>query len=53
MHPFLFLLTLSSSLSAWAHEGHGLEGSHAHATDAWGFLVTIAVLVAMIWMGRK
>jgi hypothetical protein len=46
-----FLLLLP--VLAQAHEGHGIEGaSHYHATDAWGFLAALAVVVVMWWMGR-
>lgn len=38
---------------ALAHEGHGLFGTHWHASDAWGF-VLLAVLVALgVWSSRK
>jgi hypothetical protein len=47
---FVFILL---PVFAHAHEGHGIEGaSHYHATDAWGFLAALAVVVAMWWMGR-
>ncbi|RZU02360.1 hypothetical protein [Rivibacter subsaxonicus] len=38
---------------ALAHEGHGPEGSHWHATDAWGFVVLGALLAAALWFGRR
>jgi hypothetical protein len=42
-----------SSLPALAHEGHGLFGSHWHATDALGF-VGVALLVGIaVWLSRK
>ena len=45
----LALLGTCTTLSARAHEGHGLDGvSHYHATDAWGFVV-LAVLMALVW----
>ena len=37
---------------AHAHEGHGLGSTHWHATDAWGFAVGIAAIVA-IWVLRR
>ena len=49
----LVLPFLLSGLSAWAHEGHGLAGSHTHATDALGFVMAIVAIAAMIWTGRK
>jgi hypothetical protein len=49
----LFSLITSLPVLAFAHEGHGIEGaSHYHATDAWGFLVALAIVVTMWWMGR-
>ena len=43
----------SSALAAQAHEGHGLFGSHWHATDALGFVAVAALVVVAIWMFRK
>ncbi len=38
--------------TAFSHSGHGLEGSHWHATDAWGF-AALGVMVALaIWLTR-
>ena len=49
------LLVLVSSLvalPALAHEGHGLSGSHWHATDTLGF-VGVALLIALaLWLSR-
>jgi len=39
--------------AALAHEGHGAEGVHWHATDTWGFFVTAALAAAAIWFSRK
>ena len=49
--------TLISGLSAsgmvLAHEGHGIgTESHWHATDSWGLLVGVALVLA-VWWGRK
>ena len=33
----------------FAHENHGLSGSHWHATDVWGFVALGALLAAAIW----
>ena len=49
------LITFLALLPVWAHahEGHGMEGaSHYHATDALGFLIGLAVIAAMWWVGR-
>jgi hypothetical protein len=49
------LLALASSLvalPALAHDGHGLLGSHGHATDAFGF-VGVALLVGLaVWLSK-
>ena len=46
------LCALAASASAWAHEGHGMEGSHWHATDIWGLLAA-AGAVALYFHRRK
>lgn len=43
----------SSALAAQAHEGHGMFGSHWHATDALGFVAVAALVGVAIWMSRK
>ena len=49
----LILVVSLFPVLALAHEGHGIEGaSHYHATDVWGFLAALAVVVVMWWMGR-
>jgi hypothetical protein len=40
-------------LAAFAHEGHGAESVHWHATDTWGFVVTAALIAAAVWFGRR
>jgi hypothetical protein len=43
-----------ASLPVRAHDGHGIEGPHWHATDAVGFLVVGVVAAALAWwMSRK
>lgn len=54
--PALFALLWCSlsSVSAWAHEGHGLPGiAHWHGTDVLGFVGAIAVAAAVWLKGRK
>ena len=47
------LLSLSALIdTAAAHEGHGLSGTHWHATDAVGYLVAAGVF-AVLWFNRK
>ena len=45
------LTTLAASAAAWAHKGHGMEGSHWHATDLLGLLVGLGV-AALTWRSR-
>ena len=53
LFPFVFFGALPH-LGAWAHEGHGLQGPHWHATDALGFVAAIAVgLLAWYFGNRK
>ena len=50
------LLTLTAALPtlpAWAHEGHGLFGSHWHATDALGFVALGALVALAVWLSKK
>ena len=46
---------LLSSLHApvWAHDGHGLFGSHWHATEAIGFIVVIVLAIAAWAIGQR
>jgi hypothetical protein len=37
---------------AFAHEGHGLAGTHWHATDAFGLVAAAAVAMLAIWLLR-
>lgn len=39
--------------AALAHDGHGPEGAHWHATDLFGFLIAALVVVYVIWKSRK
>ncbi|HEV7912865.1 MAG TPA: hypothetical protein VGP22_03810 [Albitalea sp.] len=41
------------SLCASAHDGHGLAGTHWHATDVWGFVALGAAAAVAFWAGRK
>ena len=51
---FIAICALTTGVSsAFAHEGHGLQGSHWHATDLWGFVAIGVVLAIAIWHGRK
>ncbi|MGL4809087.1 MAG: hypothetical protein ACRC4O_10130 [Giesbergeria sp.] len=41
-----------ASINALAHSGHGAEGAHWHATDAWGFALAGVVVALLVWMRR-
>ena len=43
----------SAALAVQAHEGHGLFGSHWHATDALGFVGVAALIGFAIWLSSK
>ena len=49
--PALVLAGLHAPV--WAHEGHGLWGSHWHATDVLGFAVVIALALGAWVIGRR
>ncbi|MEO8156106.1 MAG: hypothetical protein ABI605_23820 [Rhizobacter sp.] len=54
MIRFVSALALAAlPVLAQAHDGHGMEGVHWHATDTWGFVVTAALVAAVVWFGRK
>ena len=44
---------LTRAGTAFAHDGHGLTGSHWHATDVWGFVVVGGLAAAAIWYARR
>ena len=46
-----FALLAANGL-ALAHDGHGMQGSHWHATDLLGLLVGLGV-AALIWRSGK
>jgi hypothetical protein len=56
---FSALVSLSAlqtlSPSAWAHEGHGLDGTHWHASDALMLILMTAVALGLLawWRSRR
>ncbi len=51
-------LTLSFALlnldtAAWAHDGHGLGGSHWHSTDVLGFVIATGLVALAVYLGKK
>jgi hypothetical protein len=43
---------LATTAGAWAHGGHGLEGSHWHATDVSGFVLVVVLATLAILFSR-
>ena len=52
LHPLAALTLLSASSLALAHDKHGLQGSHWHATDVWGFVALGAAIAVAFWLSR-
>ena len=52
LHSAAALTLLTASATTWAHEGHGIEGGHWHATDIWG-LLAVAAVAALYYHRRK
>jgi hypothetical protein len=52
-----FLIALNALFTgvgaAFAHDGHGLSGSHWHVSDSWGFVVLGALLGMALWLSRN
>jgi len=38
--------------AAFSHEGHGLPGSHWHASDVFGLLLVGGLAALAIWLSR-
>jgi hypothetical protein len=43
---------LLATATAWAHDGHGLAGSHWHPTDTAGFAVVALLAGLAVWLSR-
>ena len=43
---------LAATGMALAHDGHGLQGSHWHPTDAWGSVALAVVVTVAILFSR-
>ncbi|MBI2747773.1 MAG: hypothetical protein HYX43_00145 [Burkholderiales bacterium] len=39
--------------TVFAHDGHGLDGSHWHATDVLGFVAAGCVAALAIWLANR
>ena len=44
---------MTGATAVFAHEGHGLGGSHLHASDTLGFGVVLALAAVALWLSRK
>ena len=44
---------IMGATAVFAHEGHGLQGLHWHATDTLGFIAVAAMVAVAIWLSRK
>jgi hypothetical protein len=47
-----FSSLIATAGSALAHDGHGPNGSHWHATDAWGFAALALMVAVAVFFGR-
>ena len=43
---------LTVILPVFPHDGHGLGGSHWHATDAWGLVALGVAIATAIWLSK-
>ena len=39
--------------AAFSHDGHGMTGSHWHATDVWGFVALAALVAVALWLSKR
>ena len=45
--------SIMGATAVFAHDGHGLQGIHWHATDTLGFIAVAAMVAVAIWLSRK
>ncbi|MEO0004295.1 MAG: hypothetical protein RLZZ22_1987 [Pseudomonadota bacterium] len=51
--PLMAAIAVSAPSAVLAHDGHGLLGSHWHATDVLGFVAVLVIaLVVSLWSRR-
>ncbi len=53
MKKIATMLVSAIGTAAFAHDGHGLDSSHWHATDALGFIVAAALVAVAVYFGKK
>ena len=52
-HKLLSLTLINlTATAAFAHSGHGLAGSHWHATDVLGFVAAAVAVGVAVWLSR-
>ncbi len=50
----LATFTVSTGASSvFAHDGHGLGGSHWHSTDVLGFVAVGCLAALAVWLSRR
>ena len=55
IHSIAAYALFTGAGAAFAHDGHGLLGSHWHATDVLGFVALAGVIGLAVWLsgGKK
>ena len=53
MKKFAVPLSLLGALPAFAHDSHGLFGSHWHATDVVGFVAAGGAVALVLWFSGR
>ena len=53
MKTLTYLTLALAGTAAVAHEGHGLTGTHWHASDSFGFLVLGIAVALAVWAARR
>ncbi len=53
MKSLAALIPTLIALPALAHDGHGLFGSHWHATDVLGFVAAAGVVALLVWFSGR
>jgi hypothetical protein len=52
-HKLLSIALINLTATAvFAHDGHGLAGTHWHATDVLGFVAAAVAVGVAVWLSR-
>ena len=43
---------ITTATNIFAHDRHGLQGSHWHTSDVFGFTILAAAIGLTLWFGR-